>query len=180
MAKNLFEWKIEWSEESDYRLLWNTMRLSVKVLGGVECCVEAREDHTVEQLKAEVEAKLKLGAKAEQKLLYRGKPLQDGTYLSAYKLTDGSKLNLVVKREATPTGTSPQPQTQKPSRNNETNLNLEEELFKSLRKHFKSDEDTTKVVVRFKACFHQRLSTLSLDDVERISKNYNATNVLRF
>ena len=51
------------------------MRLSVKVLGGVECCVEAKDDYTVDQLKSDIEAKLKLG-RAEQKLLYKGKTLQ--------------------------------------------------------------------------------------------------------
>lgn len=51
------------------------MRLSVKVLGGTECCVDAQEDYTVEKLKEEIEAKLKLG-RTEQKLLFKGKTLQ--------------------------------------------------------------------------------------------------------
>ena len=51
------------------------MRLSVKVLGGAECCVDAKDDYTVEQLKRDIEAKLKLG-KTEQKLLFKGKTLQ--------------------------------------------------------------------------------------------------------
>ena len=51
------------------------MRLSVKVLGGVECSLDAKEDYTVDQLKADIEAKLKLG-KTEQKLLFKGKTLQ--------------------------------------------------------------------------------------------------------
>ena len=54
------------------------MRLSVKVLGGQECCVDAKDDYTVEQLKADIESKLKLG-KTEQKLLFKGKTLQ-GNY----------------------------------------------------------------------------------------------------
>ena len=62
------------------------MRLSVKVLGGVECCVDAKEDYTVEQLKADIEAKLKLG-RTEQKLLYKGKTLQGIMYyISVCKL----------------------------------------------------------------------------------------------
>ena len=52
------------------------MKLSVKVLGGVECECEVENDYTVEQLKKDIEAKLKLGGKTEQKLLYKGKTLQ--------------------------------------------------------------------------------------------------------
>ena len=55
------------------------MRLNVKILGGLECEVEAGPLDTVDHLKAEVESKLRL-AKADQKLLFRGKPLQ-GTIL---------------------------------------------------------------------------------------------------
>ena len=51
------------------------MRLNVKILGGLECEVEAGPLDTVDHLKAEVESKLRL-AKADQKLLFRGKPLQ--------------------------------------------------------------------------------------------------------
>ena len=52
------------------------MRLSVKVVGGCECECEARPDSLVEELKSDVEAKLKLGKETEQKLLFRGKALQ--------------------------------------------------------------------------------------------------------
>lgn len=128
------------------------MRLSVKVLGGAECCVDAQEDYTVDQLKADIEAKLKLG-KAEQKLLFKGKTLQDGTFLSAYKLTDGSKLNLVLKREAiTPTTTSgPSRQKAQVFQSKEAVKieSLEEELAKHLRKHFMSEADTKKVIAIF-------------------------------
>ena len=61
------------------------MRLSVKVLGGTECCVDAQEDYTVEKLKEEIEAKLKLG-RTEQKLLFKGKTLQ-GNYRRIAKTT---------------------------------------------------------------------------------------------
>ena len=51
------------------------MLLQIKVLGGQECSVEAQEDTSVEQLKKDLEQKLKLG-KTEQKLLFKGKTLQ--------------------------------------------------------------------------------------------------------
>ena len=58
------------------------MRLNVKILGGSECDIEASPLDTVDDLKAEVEAKLRL-AKADQKLLFRGKALQ-GSYDSMF------------------------------------------------------------------------------------------------
>ena len=52
------------------------MRLSVKAVGGCECECEASPDSSVESLKRDVEAKLKLGKETEQKLLFRGKALK--------------------------------------------------------------------------------------------------------
>ena len=87
--------------------------------------------------------------------------ISDGTFLSAYKLADGSKLNLILKREAAPasaattnsengTGNrqnSPAPAAVIPSKK----ATLEEELAKHLRKHFKSEADTKKVISTFMA-----------------------------
>jgi len=57
---------------------------------------------------------------------------------------------------------------------------FEEELAKHLRKHFKSEADTKKVISTFMAVYHRKLSALSLDDVERISRNYQETKELSF
>jgi len=154
------------------------MRLSVKVLGGVECCLDAKEDYTVDQLKADIEAKLKLG-KAEQKLLFKGKTLQDGTFLSAYQLTDGSKLNLILKREAATPTTKSGPSAQNP-RSVENFGTPEEELFKTLRKHFANDAETRRVVATFMTIYNKKIGALSLDDIERISKNLHETKELSF
>ena len=123
------------------------MRLSVKVLGGTECSLEAKDDYTVEQLKKDIEVKLKLG-KAEQKLLFKGKTLQDGTPLSAYKITDGAKLNLILKREAATPTTKSGPSAQNPRSVDKVGP-PEEELFKTLRKHFATDTETKRVVTTF-------------------------------
>ena len=71
--------------------------------------------------------------------------------MSAYKLTDGSKLNLVLKREAvTPTTNSgPSRQNYRPTADEIAVGTLEEELTKTLRKHFKSDADAKKVIATF-------------------------------
>ena len=86
----------------------------------------------------------------------------DGTCLSAYQLKDGSKLNLILKREAaTPTpGSGP---SNKPcSKENENVGSLEEELYRSLRKHFKSDIDTKTVVSEIlRVIFHYVSFTIS-------------------
>ena len=82
----------------------------------------------------------------------------DGTCLSAYQLKDGSKLNLILKREAaTPTpGSGP---SNKPcSKENENVGSLEEELYRSLRKHFKSDIDTKTVVSEILRVIFQLIS----------------------
>ncbi len=138
------------------------MRLSVKVLGGSECNVEAKEDTTVEELKAEIEAKLKLG-KAEQKLLFKGKALQDGTNLGAYSLVDGSKLNLIVKREATTTAAS----VPKLKPEDSSVEGLDEVLLKSIRKHFRTEAEAKKVVSVF-----MTVSCVGLPRYENIEKNY--------
>ena len=72
----------------------------------------------------------------------------DGTFLSAYQLTDGSKLNLILKREAATPTTKSGPSAQNP-RSVENFGTPEEELFKALRKHFANDAETRRVVATF-------------------------------
>lgn len=206
------------------------MRLSVKVVGGCECECDASPDSSVEELKRDVEAKLKLGKETEQKLLFRGKALQDGTSLSDYKLTDGAKLNLVLKRREnsaltsgdtnsqgatnysntppkepliapasseskssihtssiagiTASGVKPRTGLNQQSQsyvNSKSNIRpSEEELYRALRPHFRTNDDTKKVVVTFMQIFQHRLAALSLDDIERLTRTYNKTNTLRF
>ena len=55
------------------------MRLSVKILGGEECDVSVDPQDSVEFLKREIEAKLKLDKQTEQKLPFKGKALQGKT-----------------------------------------------------------------------------------------------------
>lgn len=141
------------------------MLLQIKVLGGQECSVEAQEDTSVEQLKKDLEQKLKLG-KTEQKLLFKGKTLQgknylfnhynsihsefsDGTPLSSYNIKDGAKLNLILKREAATPTTKSGPSAQNPRSVDNKFGPPEEELFKILRKHFANDAETKRVVATF-------------------------------
>jgi len=208
------------------------MRLSVKILGGEECDVSVDPQDSVEFLKREIEVKLKLDKQTEQRLLFRGKALQDGTPLSDYKLTEGSKLNLVVKRreeaKAQATALSAGGQESQNSSDNSSavsgassktakagssafggfsnkfllspstsssslsssstpstsgaasSIPVDKELFKSLRPHFASDSDTKKVVDTFLRIYHDRVASLSLDDLERITAHYNQTLSWRY
>ena len=76
--------------------------------------------------------------------------------MSAYKLTDGSKLNLILKREAALSGTTANSDNQSRHGSPVESIpakksTLEEELSKHLRKHFKSEADTKKVISTFMA-----------------------------
>jgi len=200
------------------------MRLSVKILGGEGCDVSVDPQDSVEFLKREIEVKLKLDKHSEQKLLFKGKALQDGTSLSDYHLIDGSKLNLVVKRREEPkpspsssggansearaansaspsaaTGASSKtprsstgfggfsnrfllPSAKQPgsAASSPSTPSVEQELYNSIRKHFSSDADTRKVVDCFFRIHNDRLASLSLDDLERITAHYNETKTLKF
>lgn len=199
------------------------MRLSVKILGGEECDVSVDPQDSVEFLKREIEAKLKLDKQTEQKLLFKGKALQDGTSLSDYKLIDGSKLNLVVKRRdevkaggsktsqsSTAAAVQSTPSAQDSSSTSSANKTprsssgfggfsnrfllsssqqpavasasstVEQELFNSLKRHFASEADTRKVVDCFLRIYNDRIASLNLDDLERITEHYNQTKTFKF
>jgi len=199
------------------------MRLSVKILGGEECDVSVDPQDSVEFLKREIEAKLKLDKQTEQKLLFKGKALQDGTSLSDYKLIDGSKLNLVVKRRdevkaggsktsqsSTAAAALSTPSAQDSSNTSSANKTprsssgfggfsnrfllsssqqpavasasstVEQELFNSLKRHFASEADTRKVVDCFLRIYNDRIASLNLDDLERITEHYNQTKTFKF
>jgi len=199
------------------------MRLSVKILGGEECDVSVDPQDSVEFLKREIEAKLKLDKQTEQKLLFKGKALQDGTSLSDYKLIDGSKLNLVVKRRdevkaggsktsqsSTAAAVQSTPSAQDSSSTSSANKTprsssgfggfsnrfllsssqqpavasassiVEQELFNSLKRHFASEADTRKVVDCFLRIYNDRIASLNLDDLERITEHYNQSKTFKF
>lgn len=145
------------------------MKVTVKILQGQECSVEIEASDTVDSLKQMVADQLNI-APRNQRILFRGKTLQEGTSIKEYNLTEGAKLHLAVKKE----GSAGKSEL-------ETGANkLEEELFKQMRKSFKSDDDTRKVVVAFMKSFEKRMLALSLDDIERICERWNRDNQLSF
>ncbi|XP_043226565.1 ubiquitin-like protein 4A [Amphibalanus amphitrite] len=69
------------------------MQLTVKILQGAECQLEVSESATVSMLKTLVESRLGV-PRASQKLVFRGKTLQDDDTMTACRLTDGAKVFL--------------------------------------------------------------------------------------
>ncbi len=136
------------------------MLLNVKLLGpssaSASCDIEADENDSVESLKAKLETKLKLTSGTEQRLLFKGKPLQDGTDLVAYKLNHGDKLHLMLK-EAKPQGPGSSAVTPSAASSASSSsappppktLDVEEELLKVL-KHYFTEEEAKKVARAFK------------------------------
>ena len=118
---------------------------------------------------------------SNQRLLHKGKTLQDGTLLAEYNLREGDKLHLVVKKEASPvvkasvsTGCT-ETQTETPVR-----VVLEREMTRILRSHYSSDTEVRKVVSVFIKNIDKKLSALSLDDIERICARWNTDQVIQF
>ena len=85
------------------------MKVKVKILQGAECNVDVTHGDSVETLKVRlkkrdrkkttfqelVKAQLNISP-GDQKLMLRGKKLQEGTLLGDYNLREGDRLHLVV------------------------------------------------------------------------------------
>lgn len=143
------------------------MKLTVKILQGVECCVEVTEENTIEDLKSAVEKELNIPA-GSQRLILKGKTLQDSTVLKEYKIKDGDKVHLSVKN-------SPPPSKPEDSR-----AVLEAELKKVLKEHFRGEEECVKITSAILRIIDRKLGALSLDDIERICEGLNKGNPLQF
>jgi len=80
------------------------MKVSVKILQGAECNVDVAGADSVDHLKELVKVQLNISP-SDQRLLHKGKTLQDGTLIQEYNLREGDKLHLVVKKESSPAET---------------------------------------------------------------------------
>jgi hypothetical protein len=158
------------------------MKLTVKIIQGVECCVEITEEDTVEDLKTAVERELAIPV-ANQRLILKGKTLQDSSVIKEIKVKDGDKVHLSVRKPSAVDVTSVEPepqikQQQKPQLH--PKQILETELRNILRSHFRSDEETSRVVTAVLRSVHRKLNNLSLDDIERICSRWNKEKRLEF
>ncbi|XP_006825369.1 ubiquitin-like protein 4A [Saccoglossus kowalevskii] len=127
------------------------MLIYVKVLQskGKECSIEVSSTDTVLFVKQCIAVQFNVPV-LQQTLVFRGKTLADDQCLSYYDIEPDTKIHLVIKKCVT---------------------QLWDQLKPILRKHFKAG-DMDKVIDHFKQEFENAMSSLSLDDLERIS-SYN-------
>ena len=143
-------------------------------------------DESVDRLKELVQTQLNISP-AHQRLLHKGKTLQDGTLVQEYSLKEGDKLHLVVKKDATPPAAAETIATAAANTGcieTQTELLprvlLEREMTRILRSHYSSDAEVRKVVGVFVKNVERKLNNLSLDDIERICERWNTEQVIQF
>ncbi|XP_073977100.1 ubiquitin-like protein 4A [Rhodnius prolixus] len=128
------------------------MKITVKVFQGQETTLEVTDKTSVKELKQYVSQTLKVPVN-QQKLLLTGKPLSDEKYLVDYPLIkDGTKINLVVKRS-------------------DEDSVLRIAVVNFLRNRF-NEPETQKIADEFMKEFYRSMSTLNLEDIERIATTY--------
>ena len=59
-------------------------------------------------------------------------------------------------------------------------VDMEEELSRALRNHFRSEDEAKRVARAFKRGLGETLSKMNVDDVERFCRNFNATGTIKF
>ena len=147
-------------------------------------------DESVDRLKELVQTQLNISP-AHQRLLHKGKTLQDGTLVQEYSLKEGDKLHLVVKKDATPPAAAAAETTATATAAANTGcietqtellprVLLEREMTRILRSHYSSDAEVRKVVGVFVKNVERKLNNLSLDDIERICERWNTEQVIQF
>ena len=100
--------------------------------------------------------------------------IPDGTALDAYKLNDGAKLHLMLKENnADVKAVAAKPKKAPP-------VDMEEELSRALRNHFRNEDEAKRVARAFKRGLRETLSKMNVDDVERFCRNFNATGTIKF
>jgi len=168
----------------------------VKILQGAECNVDVVGADSVDHLKELVKVHLNI-CPSDQRLLHKGKTLQDGTLIQEYNLREGDKLHLVVKKESTPSESNrvvKKETTPSESKDIKRPLSgcietqteplarsvLETELHKLLKPNCSNDSEVKKLVSAILKNIDRKLSSLSFDDIERICDTWNKENRLQF
>ncbi|XP_046357729.1 ubiquitin-like protein 4A [Haliotis rufescens] len=140
------------------------MRLTVKVLNGDECTIAASPSSYVTDIKQQVAALMSIPI-ANQKLLYKGKPMTDNKQLSEYNIEDGSKLTVVSRPGSASSADSV---SKTVSSDTDVSAPVWTKLQTFLRRHY-TEKDADLVLAEFRKDFNKGLASMSLDDIERLA-----------
>ncbi|XP_045165278.1 ubiquitin-like protein 4A [Mercenaria mercenaria] len=164
----------------------NKMRIYVKILKGSECEVSISAGASIHDVKLQLQSQVSIPVD-QQKLIYQGKALLDEKSLAHYKIGDGAKLFLMLKKPGT--GATPATSSSTPSHTplkspeivpmavdvqeeeftiTEDPTGFWEKLSVFLKRHF-TEKDAVKVLKEFKKNYDRGLDSLSLDDIERLA-----------
>ncbi|XP_039295536.1 ubiquitin-like protein 4A [Nilaparvata lugens] len=132
------------------------MKVNIKALHGAECFVEITNTMTILELKQMVSKALKVPI-GHQKLLLAGRFLADNMTVADYpSMKEGIRIHLVVR----------------PNLDQDiSSVTLHDATYCFLRKYY-SDSDSQKISDEFLKEFNRSISSLSLDDIERIATMY--------
>ncbi|ESO98524.1 hypothetical protein LOTGIDRAFT_174210 [Lottia gigantea] len=137
------------------------MHLTVKVLNGEECVVSASPSSLVTDIKEQVSALLSVPVPS-QRLTLKGKILTDNKKLCDYDIKDGARIMLTVKKtDIQESFVVSSPNWKK--------------LSVFLKRHFK-EKDADLVLKEFIKNFEKGVSSLSLDDIERLAAHRLQSN----
>lgn len=129
------------------------MLISVKILKGAECTIEVSAAASITSVKQLVAEQLQIPVD-QQRLVFKGKTLLDSESLGDYNIVDGNKLHLFIR------GKSQQAPPE-----------FYEQLQNLLEKHF-TPADAKKVFDEFVKNLSEQLSSLNLDDIERLAQHH--------
>jgi len=143
------------------------MKINVKALHGRDCNPVVSEHTNVEELKQLIMNELDIPVE-HQRLMFKGKPLQDAMTLQQCGVTPDSKIFLSIK-ETTAADQSRSSSTHSASLDSKSSEPLRRRLLVVLRRHFQY-ADAERVADEFLKDLQEQLSRLSLDDIERLAK----------
>lgn len=122
------------------------MKISIKNLRHEACIVDVQENTKISEVKKMVEKQMRVPV-THQTLVLNGKVLHDDKTIGAYpQVKEGTKLYLAVR---------------KPDQ-------LDAALQRVLQQYY-NEEQSKKIVTFFMKDFHEKVTNLSLDDLERIA-----------
>jgi hypothetical protein len=82
------------------------MQVRVKSLQGDEYLIQVQNEQTVHQLKASISEKANGLPIDRQKLVYKGRTMQDTSLISEYQLEEDCKVHLIIQKEREPSSTN--------------------------------------------------------------------------